>query len=88
MGYMLDPNANLDFSFDWTAWLATNETITAQTVTATPGATVNTVSQTAGIVTYWLTAGNNGSTVTVTCHITTSAGRQDDRSVSVVVRQR
>lgn len=86
--YVMDPQAVLDFAFDWSGWLAGAETIIAQTVVATAGLTVATVTQSTGVVTAWLSAGTVDTTVTVTCHITTSAGRQDDRSIYVTVLNR
>lgn len=86
--FTLDPDATLDFSFDWRDWLQTGETITSQAVTVTAGATKQSSSQAGGIVTVWLTGGVAGSDVIVTCHIVTSANRQDDRSLTVSVRKR
>lgn len=88
MAYVLDPQARLDFAFDWTEWLAAGETITAFTTTADTGVTVDSSSQTGGLVTVWLTDGVLGSTARVTCHVTTSAGRADDRSITVRVVDR
>jgi hypothetical protein len=88
--YLQDPDATLDYSIDWSDWLADAETISSFTVVASTGVTVTTPtpSQSAGIVTVWLTAGVAGSTATVTCHIVTSAGRTDDREFQVLVRNR
>jgi hypothetical protein len=85
-----DPSARLDYVWDWTAWLAAGETITGQTVAVDSGdvAVDGTPTQTAGKVTAWLTGGTAGTTSLVTCHITTNAGRQDDRTRTVIVRNR
>lgn len=86
--FLKDPNATLDWSFDWSRWLADAETITAQTVTADPGLTVNSTSQSAGVVTTWLSGGTAGDDYRVTCQITTSDGRIDDRTITIRVRER
>lgn len=86
--YLLDPNATLDFAFDWASWLEDGETLTAETVTATAGATVINDTIDGTRVVYWLTGGQVGSDVEVTCRVTSSAGRVDERSVRVLVRDR
>lgn len=87
MGFLLDPDAVLDFAISWVDWLAAGETITAFTCTPSSGVQVNSATQAGGIVTVWLSHGVPG-TATVTCHITTSAGRQDDRTLSLRIIDR
>lgn len=88
MGFVFDPQANLDFEFDWSQWLEDTEQITTQTVTSDGDLTVSQVTQTGGVVKCWLSGGTLGSTQRVTCHITTNMGRQDDRTLSVRVVDR
>lgn len=86
--YLKDPDARLDYAFDWTAWLEEDETITAQTFTVPLGdVEVDTDAELDGIVTVWLTGGTVGK-AKVTCHITTSVGREDDRTMSITVKER
>jgi hypothetical protein len=80
--YQKDPSAILPYSEDWTAWL-NGDTITALTVTATAGITVNSSSYTTTVVTALLSGGTQGINYTVTFHITTAAGLQDDRSITI-----
>jgi len=100
------PSAILDYLFDWTSWLATGETLTASTMTATTGITLTppptntTTTATTGITltppptnttttaTVWLTGGTLGTAYQVTNHVTTNAGRQDDRTITVTIRDR
>lgn len=87
--YLLDPNADLDFAFDWTAWLEENETITAQTVTPDDaGVNVTNITENAGIITYWLSGGTLNTVQRVTCHITTNMGRQDERTDTIQIVDR
>lgn len=86
--WTLDPAARLDFAFDWSDWLGEGESITDFTVTPETGVTVDDSSEDAGKITAWLTDGVVGSTARVTCHITTSAGRADDRSITVRIVDR
>jgi len=78
--YIKDPQAVLDFVVDWSLWLATGETITASTITAPPGITVDSDTFTGTTVTYWLSGGTLNTAYNIVNHITTSAGRQDDRT--------
>lgn len=88
MAWLLAPAAVLDFAEDWTEWLEAGETITAQTATPTEGVTVDSSTEAAGTVTVWLSGGVDGATAHVTVHITTSAGRQDTRTFTVLIRER
>lgn len=75
-----DTTAVLDYVWDWTDWLD-DDTIASATVTGT-GCTVNSQSYTTTKVTAWISGGSTTTAPpTATCHITTAAGRQDDRSV-------
>jgi hypothetical protein len=100
MGYK-DPSAILDWAFLWADWLAATETISTATVTATTGITVvsseinaaplelNGETQRVGsVVTVWLSGGIVDTTYIGSCRIQTSAGRVDERSFSIVVRDR
>ena len=87
--YIKDPQAVLDFVFDWSLWLATGETITASTITASStGITLDSDTFTGTTVTYWLSGGTLNTRYTIVNHITTSAGRQDDRTDSVTIHDR
>ena len=83
-----DPSAVLDYVFDWTEWLATGETITDHTITADTGITVDSSTEDDGKVTVWLSGGTVGTTYRVECLIVTTAGRTDERSLWITVRER
>lgn len=82
-----DPDAVLDYEWDWAAWLGT-DTIASHTVTAATGLTVDSTEATTTTVTAWLSGGTVGQSYAVTCHIVTAAGREDDRTVTVTVLER
>lgn len=95
--FTIDPTATLDFAENWSSWLADGETITAQTVTAydangvlaPDSITLTDITQADGIVTVWCSAANPvQSTIHLTFHITTSQGRQDDRTMTLFVSNR
>lgn len=86
--FLHDPTAVLDYRWDWSTWLAAGETITARVVTVPTGITKNSDSEAAGIVTAWITGGTPPNIYSVVCHITTSAGRQDDRTIKLTAIDR
>ncbi len=91
-----DPSAVLDYMFDWTEWLATGETIAVDsetgekliTITADTGITVDSSTESDGKVTVWLSGGTAGINYKVACLITTTAGRTDERTIWIMVRER
>jgi len=87
--FVHDPQAKLDYSWSWVSWLAAEETITSQTVTGPIGVTVSDIAQSAGVVTAMLaTTADTPSLVDVVCHIVTSAGREDSRTICLNVTDR
>lgn len=85
--YIKDPDAVLDYEFDWSQWLDVGETISTRLVTVT-GVTLDSSSNTTTTVTAWVSGGTVGTTGTVACRITTSQGRTDERSISLTIRNR
>lgn len=77
-----DPDSRLDYIVDWSDWLD-SDTITASTWTPATGITVTTSSNTTTTTTVWLSGGTLGATYKVVNHITTAAGRQDDRTLVI-----
>lgn len=91
--YIKDPEARLDYGLDWSEWLVEGETITASTwtlATANPDTVLTTSSQshTDTVTVVWLAGGTLGADYEVTNHIVTSAGREDDRTHKIRVRNR
>jgi len=88
--FLKDPSAVLDYKFDWSDWLEASETIAAATVTAAAGLTVDSsaITDSSTSVTAWLSAGTVSARYSVVCHITTSADREDDRTIVIRVVER
>lgn len=89
--YLKDPNAKLDFSVEWEDWLASGETLSSVSWTVATGLTQSgspAASNTTTRATVWLEGGTAGQDYDVTCRATTSAGRIDDRTLRIQVRQR
>jgi hypothetical protein len=78
-----DPDATLDWIFDWNDWLGETEIITAVEFIVDPGITVTQNSKTTKTATVWLAGGTEGEVYRVTCRITSSEGRIDDRSFTL-----
>lgn len=81
-----DPDAVLDWQLDLTDWLE-GDTIQSATVDG-GGLTVGNVVTTDTSITVWLSGGTAGTNYTVRIRFTTTAGRTDDRSITVVVAER
>ena len=80
-----DPLANLDYSFDWTAWLAAigGDTIAAVVALGAdaPSVTLGSPLVAGGVVTVFIAGGTLGLTHRITCAIRTVGGRTDERSI-------
>lgn len=83
-----DPDATLDWHFDWLNWLATAETITSSSFIVTAGLTLVSNTNTTTNTTVWLSGGQTGHVYTVTNRVVTSGGRTDDRSIIIRVKDR
>jgi hypothetical protein len=87
--YKKDPAAVLDYSFDWGPYL-TPLLDTIATVTWVKTGTLVIVSQThtTTTATAFVSGGDIDATETLTCRITTTGGRTDDRSISLKIVER
>lgn len=86
-----DPDAVKDYAIDWSAILATGETILTSTWTvnsvdlekeSSPASLIS-----GAICTVWLSGGVAGATYRITNHITTSRGMEDERTVVLEVKE-
>jgi hypothetical protein len=84
-----DPDATLDYTFDWTAWLAgiTDSIVSFQFI-IDPGIVLVSSSFLGALVTAIISGGTDGGAYNVTCRITTAAGRIDDRSMTIKIKDR
>jgi hypothetical protein len=85
-----DPAAVLDYEIDWaTNWLADGETISeSEVVCDDPAITISGKTENDGVVRFTIAGGEAGANYLVTGEITTSAGRTDQRTVQIQVRNR
>ena len=93
--FIKDPDAILDYRFDWSSWLQNGDTISSCQFIVSPGITVGNGSNgalaptnTTTNATVWLIGGTAGQVYTVTSRIVTSQGRTDDRTITIRVQNR
>jgi hypothetical protein len=82
-----DPNSVLDYGFTWADWL-NGDTISASIWYIPTGLTLVSDYFTDTDAVVWLSGGTVGSTYTVTNRITTAAGRIEDRSLLIIVKDK
>ena len=83
-----DPNAVLDYQWDWSDWLAASETISTVVFIVPVGITLSSQSNTTTTATIFLSGGTVNDGYKVTCRITTNQSRTEDRSIYLICRER
>lgn len=83
-----DPSAVLDYSLDWSSWLASGESLTCSYWTADSGITATTTTTTTSISTVWLSGGTAGTSYNLKNTIGTSNSRIDERTIVIKVLNR
>ena len=86
-----DPNAALDYTLDYSAWLQAGETIATATVTTSGGVTKDSSTIAGGTkVVMWISGGTVGTQGSATVHVATNAAtpRVDDRTVYFKIKER
>lgn len=88
MKYVKDPQAVLDYKIDWTAWMPVNDKIVESSYESSDSELVVDDSLFDDFTTtVWLSGGVAGERYTVTNHIVTEDGREDDRSIVIVCKE-
>jgi len=88
--FIKDPDAVKDYEIDWSDWLQDEEVISTSAwaiVEATPALVIDSSQTSSFASTVWLSAGTDGENYMVTNHILTDQGREDDRTIRVLVRE-
>lgn len=89
-----DPDAKLDYGYDWTDWLGLDEIDTYELIITPeleiPELEILQDSESGGIITVWLIGGEPLKDYTVTCRIATKNNppREDDRSIIFHIKER
>lgn len=84
-----DPEAVLDYYIDWSDWLdedviSTSEWTVPAGITSVDGKEAATDT----ITTLWLSGGTAGTAYQLVNHIVTDDGREEDRTLIIVVKER
>ena len=85
-----DPDAIVDYAFDWTEWLD-DDTITDHTITIEDSETAQADSSEIvddTKIRVWISGGEVRDRVSVACSITTANGRTDERTFYIRVVER
>lgn len=84
-----DPSARLDYTIDWSAWLAIDDdTIASATVPDPPdGLDIELVSHTDTSTTVWVSGGTAGTSYDVAVHIVTAGAREDERTITIACKE-
>lgn len=87
--YKKDPNAILDYTFDWAPYLTPiADTIASVQFTTSTGLTKTSQSNTATAATAFVSGGVVGKTEKLTCRIVTAGGRTDERTIDLKILER
>ncbi|MFD9248543.1 phage fiber-tail adaptor protein [Streptomyces bottropensis] len=88
--YVKDPAALLDYSWDWSEWLAqVADTISSATVAVPEGLTaVGSPVVDEGVVTQRVSGGAVDGAYVLVCQITTAGGLIDERSIYLTIGNR
>lgn len=85
--YEKDPNAILDYVNDWSDWLISDTIVTSSWIVPS-GITKDDEAQSTTTATIWLSGGTVNTDYSVVNRIVTTAGRTEDRTITIRVRQR
>lgn len=87
--YKKDPNAILDYTFDWAQYLLPiGDVISSVTWILSSGLTKVSQSNSTTTASAFVSGGVVGNVETLTCRIVTTGGRTDDRSISLKIIDR
>lgn len=85
--YLKDPNATKDYGWDWSAFLGGDTILTSVWTSSSVNITLSAGSNTATTTTIWLSGGTLTGNYLITNRITTAAGRIDDRTFRVIIKE-
>lgn len=88
-----DPDANLDYLQDWSEFLNEDTIVDAEWILPIDPEDATIIEKTDEGITptstvVWLRGGTVGKKYLVTCRITTAAGRIDDRTIQLAIKEK
>jgi hypothetical protein len=87
--YIKDPDAVLDYTYDWSSFLADGEVIVEHEIFLSgDDITLDVSTADNTTVTVWLSGGIVREYYYITCRITTDQGRVDNRSIWILIKKR
>jgi hypothetical protein len=88
--FIKDPNAVLDYGFDWSDWLQAGEVITSSTWINPDSITINSNAYLSETTVVWVSGGTAGKSYRLTNRIVTnnSPARTEDRTLLIEVQER
>ena len=81
-----DDDARLDYVIDWTEWLG-GDIINTSSWETEEGLLIDADTNDGSRTTVWVSGGTIGVIYDVTNHIITDAGREDERTIRIYVRE-
>lgn len=81
-----DPEAVLDYQIDWTLWLDSDTITASEWSSSNTNIVIDSNSFTTLKTTVWLSGGVLSESGIITNHITTTSGREDDRSIKIKIK--
>lgn len=82
-----DPNAVIDYWIDWSKWLRDGDTILVSEWEVPDGIEVDSETNSTTLTTIWLSGGIAGQSYSLTNRITTSQGRTQDKTITIIVKE-
>jgi len=82
-----DPEAVLDYHVDWSDWLGVDTIVTSSWSCDDDGITIDSDSTTTTVATVWLSGGTVDEMYEVVNHIITAAGREEDKTINIRIRE-
>jgi hypothetical protein len=85
-----DPNAQINYTWDWTSWLTRSGSTSISTTSVTPDTGITVVGSPAissGLVTAVVSGGTLNGSYKLVCRINTNDGLIDERTIVVDVKE-
>jgi hypothetical protein len=84
--FVKDPAAVLDYTIDWSPWLAEDAIVTSTWVVEGDVELSDDVVY-SSITQVWASGGTEGTLADLTNHVVTEDGREDERTIRLILRQ-
>ena len=85
--FVKDPNAKLDYHIDWSDWLG-SDTISSSAWAVPDGVTQESDDYSPTTTTVWMSGGTAGESYDLVNQIETAAGAIDERTITILVREK